>query len=170
MYKLIFTLIFLFAQAVSAGDLITGYVTSVHDGDTFTMQTDEGKKIHVRLAQIDAPEMPNSLGGQSKSAQTYGNESRASLDGMIYNKNVTVDVSVDPKTGVSVITYGRPVGTVYVNGLNVNYEQVRLGMAWAYRKYATDPEVIRLEDAARKSGIGLWSDPNRLAPWDFRHN
>lgn len=170
MLKLIAVLCFSFAHAVFAGDQLAGVVTSVHDGDTFTLQTLEGKQIHVRLAQIDAPEMPNSLGEKSKPAQPYGDESRQSLAQMIDGQQVTVDVSVDPKTGASVVTYGRPVGTVYVNGFNVNQEQVRRGMAWVYRKYASDPDIVKIEDSAKAQHVGIWADQNPISPWDYRHN
>jgi endonuclease YncB( thermonuclease family) len=31
------------------------------------------------------------------------------------------------------------------------------------------PELAKLEDTARAAKIGLWSQPNTLAPWNYRH-
>ena len=41
--------------------------------------------------------------------------------------------------------YGRIVGRVYINGIDVNQELVVQGYAWVYRKYYNDFELLRLE-------------------------
>jgi hypothetical protein len=49
-------------------------------------------------------------------------------------------------------------------------EMVREGMAWWYRKYAPDDtELERLEADARAAKRGLWSQPNPVPPWQWRH-
>lgn len=65
--------------------------------------------------------------------------------------------------------YGRKVCRIEVNGMDVNLEQVRRGMAWVYVKYANDPAYFRAEIEARKSKVGLWSDPAPVAPWSWRN-
>lgn len=47
-------------------------------------------------------------------------------------------------------------------------EQARAGMAWAFRRYLTDPEILRLEDAARPARLGLWFDKEPVPPWEWR--
>jgi len=44
-----------------------------------------------------------------------------------------------------------------VDGLDANREQVKRGMAWAYRKYLHDQSLLQVEDEARraKAGRGL---------------
>jgi micrococcal nuclease len=64
--------------------------------------------------------------------------------------------------------YGRTVGRVQCQGRDSSAEQVRAGMAWAFKRYLTDPEIARLEEAARKAGLGLWRDTDPVAPWDWR--
>lgn len=32
-----------------------------------------------------------------------------------------------------------------------------------------NPGLAKLENIARAAKIGLWSQPNPVAPWDFRH-
>lgn len=81
---------------------------------------------------------------------------------MVFNKNVRVEKDTIDK-------YGRTVGTIFVNGLDANREQVKRGMAWAYRKYLHDQSLLQVEDEARRAKIGLWSDPNPMPPWECRH-
>ena len=65
--------------------------------------------------------------------------------------------------------YGRIVGRVYTEGLDVNAEQIKRGMAWIYRKYNRDRSLLALEQEARGAKRGLWIDPNPVPPWEYRH-
>ena len=66
--------------------------------------------------------------------------------------------------------YGRVVGRVFVDGLDVNAEMVRNGHAWVYRQYAKDESLFALEDEARAAKRGLWalSEADNMPPWDWR--
>ncbi len=64
--------------------------------------------------------------------------------------------------------YGRIVGRVYVDGVDVNRELVAQGFAWVYRKYSSDAELLELEAEAKQKGLGLWADPNPIPPWEWR--
>lgn len=140
-----------FAQAIAA-QTIVGRVVGVHDGDTITV-LDGGKRQHrIRLAQIDAPER----------RQAFGERSRQSLADLVFGKEVEVEV-------LAIDRYGRKVGKVRAGGMDVNLEQVRRGMAWVYRKYASDPAYFAIEAEARKAKRGLWAQPNPVPPWEFRH-
>ena len=72
--------------------------------------------------------------------------------------------------------YGRLVGVVFVDGHDVNLEQVRAGFAWWYREYAREqtPEdregYALAEKAARERKFGLWADRNPVPPWEWRKN
>jgi endonuclease YncB( thermonuclease family) len=133
--------------------VLTGKVVKVADGDTITL--DSGEKI--RFAQIDTPEISHF----GKPSQPFGKEAGAALRQMVKDKNVRVEVE-------AVDQYGRNVGTVYVDNLNVNRELVKNGFAWVYRQYAHDPELIELEKAARAKRTGLWMLDNPIYPPDFR--
>jgi endonuclease YncB( thermonuclease family) len=65
--------------------------------------------------------------------------------------------------------YGRTVARVTCAGIDANSEQVRAGMAWAYRQYLTDESIAKLEEQARRDKVGLWQDKNPTPPWDYRH-
>jgi hypothetical protein len=56
------------------------------------------------------------------------------------------------------------------DGRSLNRERVKEGMAWWYRNFAPhDAELARLEAEAREARIGLWSRPNPVPPWGWRH-
>jgi endonuclease YncB( thermonuclease family) len=59
---------------------------------------------------------------------------------------------------------------VYVDKVCLNKELVKLGLAWHYKQYNSDPEFSQLESEARALRIGLWSHPNPVEPWNYRHN
>lgn len=133
-------------------------VVGVHDGDTITVRMiDTGRQDRVRLATIDAPELN----------QPYGRASKKSLSDLVFGKKVRLDF-------VDRDQYGRLVSEVFVNGLNVNAEQIRRGFAWYYRKYQGQQtqEQQRLyaaaEDSAKQQGLGLWRDQNPVPPWEWR--
>lgn len=71
--------------------------------------------------------------------------------------------------------YGRIVGKLISRqGLDLNLEQVKLGMAWHYKKYEKEQSLedrrlyAAAEDAARGNHVGLWSDHNPVPPWEYR--
>lgn len=140
--------------SLSARDL-SGTVIAVHDGDTLTMQMGNYHRIIIRLAEIDAPEVK----------QPYGDESRQALIDLVQGQRIVMHKVATDK-------YHRTVGTVYrsEDGLNVNQELVWDGDAWAYRAYLLTHTMLVLEDAARASETGLWALPEeaRLPPWRWR--
>jgi endonuclease YncB( thermonuclease family) len=111
----------------------------------------------VRLAWIDAPEK----------GQPFANVSRKSLGGLVAGKTVQVI-----ERGVD--RYGRTVGTVEVDGRDVNLEQLRRGLAWVYDRYIANARsdvqngYRAAQEEARKEAAGLWQDKNPVPPWEFR--
>jgi endonuclease YncB( thermonuclease family) len=129
---------------------LLGEVVAVHDGDTLTLLV--GTTQHkIRLNGIDAPEL----------GQAFGSRARQFLSGLCFGKTVTVRV-------VDIDRYGREVGDVYVNGVFVNAELVRAGMAWHYKQYSKDAKLAALENEARSGKRGLWADARPVAPWKYR--
>lgn len=145
------------AATAAMAETLTGIVVGVADGDTITMLDEHRLQHKIRLSGIDAPEK----------RQDFGNRSKQSLSALAYRQQAAVESEKTDR-------YGRRVGKVIVNGLDVNLEQVRRGMAWHYRAYAREqrPEDRRAyaeaEDAARAAGRGLWSMPRPTPPWEFR--
>src|SRR5574340_780664 len=139
-------------------DTITGKVVSVADGDTITI-LDAAKVQHkVRLAQIDAPETAH---GKNKPGQPFGNDSKQSLAGMTFGKIVTAACADTDR-------YSRSICGITVDGLDVNREQVKRGMAWVYRRYAHDQTLYQVEDEAKREKRGLWRLQGAVPPWEWR--
>lgn len=126
-------------------------VVGIADGDTLTALCPSNQQVKVRLAQIDAPEK----------AQPFGERSRQSLASLCHGKSVRLD-----KTGAD--RYGRTVAQVTCASIDVNAEQVKTGMAWAYPKYVTDPQLYKLQKSAQEARAGLWADPSPTPPWEWR--
>ena len=143
----------MFSISAGAAEMFEGRVVGVHDGDTITLLLAGNQQLKIRLAQIDAPE----------SGQAFGQRSKQSLSELVFNKTIHVKKETIDK-------YGRTVGTLSIDGFDVNREQIKRGMAWAYRKYLHDPSLIQVEKAARQAKVGLWTDPNPMPPWEYRHN
>lgn len=137
--------------------VIEGKVINVHDGDTVTVLDQDNKKFNIRLHGIDAPEIK----------QAYGAASQENLSRMVLGKRVTIYWSKLDK-------YRRTVGTIMLDGRDINIEQVKAGLAWHFKKYQDEqtPEeritYAAAEDAAHAAVLGLWKDKPPLAPSDFR--
>lgn len=126
-------------------------VVAVHDGDDVTVLRGR-EQVRVRLWGIDAPE----------AGQPHGSRARQELAGLVFRRTVTVRV-------LDTDTYGRVVARVTVNGMDVNRELVRRGMAWWYRHFARRArDLAAAEQEARHARRGLWSDPRPEPPWEYR--
>jgi micrococcal nuclease len=85
---------------------------------------------------------------------------------MVFRK--TVDVKP-----IDTDRYGRTVGIVICDRMNLNVELIRAGYAWVYDQYCTRPDCKVwefIEAKARDEQNGLWSVPNPTPPWEFRRN
>ncbi len=126
-------------------------VIHVADGDTVTCLLANKQKERIRLADIDAPE----------SKQAFGNQSKQLLAKQVHGQQVTIKPSGKDQ-------YGRLIGTVYLNGQDINYVMVRSGMAWVYKEYSKNPKYYLAQRTAKKAKLGLWRDPKPIYPSEFR--
>lgn len=152
---------------------LEGYVIGVTDGDTLTILSAAKEKYQIRLASIDAPETKcysqkvNPNAQCAANSQPFGVSSKQSLADKVFNKNVSVVIN---QKG----SYGRYVGTVYLNGVDVNLSQVAAGMAWhetRFVRFQAPADVTKYsaaEQSARAARIGLWADSQPEAPWVYR--
>lgn len=138
-----------FSGLTSAADF-TAKVIAVLDGDTVLIKRANGL-LKIRLAEIDAPEK----------AQTFGETSRRSLSGMVLERQVRV-------AGQAVDQYGRMVAHLDVDGLDVNAEQIRRGMAWEYSHFHSNRRLVALQEEARQAPRGLWALAEPMPPWVWR--
>ena len=122
----------------------------VIDGDSLVVLID-GQKVHVRLKEIDAPEM----------RQPFGELSRQSLVNICAGKRARVMWTEKDRNS-------RLLGRVWCRGIDANAEQVRRGMAWVFDRYVKDRNLYPLQDKARIERVGLWADIASMPPWRWR--
>ena len=127
-----------------------GKVVSVSDGDTIKVLKD-GIQVTIRLASIDCPEK----------GQPYGQAARKFTADLVAGKIVKVwPTDTD--------SYGRTIAFVFVAGTDLNKELLKAGLAWHYKQYSRDPELAKIEFEARSKKVGLWVEPDPVAPWEYR--
>ena len=101
-------------------ELPTTLIKSCYDGDTCT--TVDGEKI--RLACIDTPEL------KGKKADPFAaQEARDFLNNLVSNKKVSIRRITNDR-------YGRTVGELFINGINVQELIVQKGYGKIYERYA----------------------------------
>ena len=64
--------------------------------------------------------------------------------------------------------YGRTVARLEIDGRDINRQMVADGLAWHFTRYSNDERLAAAEREARAERRGLWRDPERIAPWDWR--
>lgn len=72
---------FMLLIQAAGGEVVQGKCIAVADGDTATVQTNDGKRIIVRFQGIDAPE----------NGQAYGQEAREKLTTLILGKRISLE-------------------------------------------------------------------------------
>ena len=122
----------------------------VIDGDTIRAEA-KGKEIKIRLVEIDAPEMDQPFGARSKNF----------LNRLLYEKNVTLIAQGEDR-------YGRVLGNIFSDELNVNMLLVKFGFAWVYDRYAENSSLYKHQDQAKLDKLGLWRQKEPIAPWVWR--
>ena len=153
--KLIGLAIFIagFASFITSAQLdpITARVERVIDGDTIQVLVDDTRRT-IRLIGVDTPETKDRTGA----VQYFGPEASAFTKAALEGKTVMLQKD---RTGDTVDRYGRWLRYVLLDGDNFNARLIRDGYARAYRRFpfSKRTEFIRLEEQARRRGIGLWN-------------
>lgn len=153
-FRALFFLIFLSLSCKNADtDLanFTAKVIGIKDGDTIEVLLNN-KPIRIRLADIDCPERSQPFG---KAAKQYSSN-------FCFGKEVKIESSGEMDR------YGRLIATVFINNRTLNSALLENGLAWHYKKYSDNDIYAALEIDARNRHVGIWSQPNPIAPWDWR--
>lgn len=130
---------------------LQGLVSHVSDGDTLTLQLPDQAPMQVRLRDIDAPEL----------CQPWGEEARRALSDLALNKVATLQVR--GRDG-----YGRAIGTVLIDDLNVSRYLVENGHAWSTRSRWDQGPLVKQEKMARALTRGLHAQGGAMQPKDWR--
>lgn len=121
------------------------YVSRVLDGDTF-----EANGQRYRIAEIDAPEI----------SQQFGIESKLYLQSLILHKRVSIKTE-------SIDRYNRKIVKVYDGENYIAESMVKNGFAWFYERYSDNSKLRNLEKSARQNKKGLWKY-NPVNPYQYR--
>ena len=119
-------------------------VVEILDGDTF----DLGNEERVRIIGINTPEK----------GRPFSDEATEALSEIIMGKEVTL---VNDSKNDDADSSGRLLRHVYVDGVSVNYEMIRTGMAFWY-PYSSgtdmDESYQEAQEAAANDHAGLWTE------------
>jgi endonuclease YncB( thermonuclease family) len=137
---------------------LQGQVVRVSDGDTLVVRDAQGQQHTIRLAGIDAPEK----------TQAHGQDAQSHLAQAVLHQAVAVTYDKRDK-------YGRIVGKVLAQGVDINWTQLQAGWAWHYKSYQGEQSAedrVRYSEAerlAREAQKGLWQGHTPPEPpWDYR--
>ena len=143
------------ALAITAGahaETLTGK-PRVIDADTVVIA---GQRI--RLDAIDAPESAQQCENAKGQRYPCGKQAGDALRRLIGNQPITCKAAKRDR-------YNRLLGICTLNGMDINGQLVRSGLAIAYRQYSR--AYIRHEEEARKQRRGIWAG-RFVKPWDWR--
>lgn len=130
----------------------TAKVIGVKDGDTIEILYEE-KPIVIRLEHVDCPEKK----------QPYGNKAKQFTSDFIFGKMARI-VSKGKRD-----RYKRLIAVVYnEEGVNMNKALVENGLALHFKRYSDDMSYDKLELVAKENRVGMWSQPDMVAPWVYR--
>lgn len=142
-----------------------GRVVKVFDGDTLLIRV-QGKDEHVRLREIDAPEVTYR---RKIGQEPWGKRARIAAESTVRRKDVRLEIEDREERD----KYHRLLAYVFCGSRFLNAEMVRSGNAFFYSgpfqgRYAA--ELQRAEERAREDHAGVWDRKNGLAerPQDFR--
>lgn len=149
----VFTVLLL-AIPLARADGWMGLVDRVSDGDTLWVSRvdDPGRRVKLRLADVDAPE----------SCQPGGPEATQALRVHVLGR----EVKVRP---LGRDTYRRVLARVEVEGQDLGAWLVRQGHAWSVAKDGRrGGAYLKEEREARASRLGLHGQPDPMRPAVFR--
>jgi micrococcal nuclease len=137
----------------------TGRCVAVLEGDTISVTTWRTGRtgrldyVAIRLYGVAAPAR----------GQEFAKESRDFLATMVKGR----DVEIVPMKPV----FPSCPCLVMANGVNVNHEIVKAGMAWWSRRDAPQDQLFqKMEQEAREANRGLWAMPDPVPPWEYRQD
>lgn len=151
------TVLLLASAALGREAIDRGRCVAVVDGDTIKALAAGNELLRVRLSWVDAPEK----------SQAFGQRSKQHLSELVFGREVELHTH-------GLDRYGRTLAVVMLDGVDINLEQVRSGMAWCYTRYLSEaPADIQAsyqqaETEAWEQQRGLWSERDPIPPWEWR--
>eukprot|EP01060_Flectonema_neradi_P035067 TRINITY_DN6333_c0_g1_i1.p1 TRINITY_DN6333_c0_g1~~TRINITY_DN6333_c0_g1_i1.p1 ORF type:complete len:227 (+),score=34.12 TRINITY_DN6333_c0_g1_i1:60-740(+) len=142
------------------GSEVSLRIRQVIDGDSFFANTEEGYLLRIRMRSVDAPEM----------GQPHGKESKLYLEKLLLAKN----------TDVVAYLYEKDLNAAYVadvfiqTGFSTEFTYVQRtlllnGQVWHFGPHDTRVPFEELQKNASDAQIGLWAaDEPPTSPWRWK--
>jgi len=135
---------------LSAAEVVAK-VISVEEGDRLTIRHG-GRTKTIYVKDIDCPQL----------TQPYGKHAKRVTASYVANRDVVIrGLSADKQKRLS-------AEVLLHDGRSLGRELLKEGMAWWKRSPSADQRLELLEELARASGKGLWSDPKPIPPWEWK--
>jgi endonuclease YncB( thermonuclease family) len=131
---------------------ITARVVLVKDGDTYVLRAGK-RNMTVRLNHVDAPEL----------SQAWGVQSKIKVANLLTHKIVLFD-----STGKD--RYGRILGNIEIDGERLDLKLIENGWAWHYVNYSNEQILADAMKNAADQQKGLWycGKARVCPPWMYR--
>lgn len=145
------------AASTAHAETFTGRVTGIADGDSLILADTQNRQRHIRLAGIDAPEI----------RQAFGQNSKTALSAMALGRPARAECRRRDRQG-------NDWCVVTIAGQDVGLALVGDGAAWWDRhnsgRQGTQErnEYQRVEFLAKMQRRGLWNSKNPTPPWEWR--
>lgn len=144
------------AKEEKKAELLSYTLLEVVDGDTIKVKNSEGKEQSVRMIGLDAPESTTMRYGY---AECFGKEAANHLKLLLKDtKEVQIESDL---TQTATDKYGRLLGYIVVNGVNLNQKMIEDGYGFEYTynlPYKYRSEFKSAQKAASEKKFGLWAD------------
>ncbi len=134
--------------------MFTASVSKIIDGDTIEIK-ELGERKTIRLWGIDTPEWD----------QPYSKEAKKYLGKALLNEKIHIKPLYYDK-------FGRLIAVIHHKKVNINQLLVERGFAWVHSSYCNKRICKfwkKLEKKAQKEKRGLWSQPQPVEPWKWKH-
>ena len=145
-------LIFTLFPILLSAHTLKGKIVRVSDGDTVVVLDSTNTQHRVRLDGIDCPEKGQAFGKKATD----------------FVKNITSKSEFVTIVWKKKDRYGRILGYLIVDEVNVNKELLRNGLAWHYKHFNKDKELADLEQQAKDKKLNIWSESNPIEPYYWR--
>lgn len=129
----------------------TGRATTPVDGDTLRVRDADDVVQKIRILGIDAPD----------EGQPFATAAREHLAKVTRDRDVEIEAMGKDAAG-------RTVARVRINGNDLAIDMLAAGLAWYHREAIDDPALEAEERRARARTLGLWTDKDPIAPWEWR--
>ncbi len=142
-----------FHAAPAVSQAWEGNAVSVIEGDSLVV-VGGSKKERIDLYGIDTPQKEQEYADAAKDFTIY----------RIRGKTLQIEP-------VGKSRQGRTLAIVTVDGMVLNRELVRSGLAWIQSQSCSRPECTEWRDAlklAKRERLNIWSLQNPLPPWEVR--